>query len=341
MRWPWHTRPPLHHTLAISLEGPALHWALADTRSRPLQLLRAGRLPLDAQGHADLGALRALGDGVREVRALLPLSAYQLLQIEAPQVPPDELKAAARWHIRDRVDHHVDDLTLDVLRVGRPASAGSAAGQLFVVATPNTEVTRLGRLAQAARWPLAVIDVTDLAQRNLHSAAAAAAELGERASACLVQHGQACLLSICIGDELYYSRRLDWDPRLAERAQQPRGGAATGEDTGGLDFSFDSPPLPAAMELGAPGDEPSRLVVELQRSFDVWERSWQDWPLAVLLLKTEAHGTEIGQLLQDELGLRVLPLDTTAAVDSAAVPELPAACTALLGALLRQPATEL
>src|SRR3712207_5459954 len=35
--------------------------------------------------------------------ALLPAAHYQLHQIEAPAVPPEELKAAVRWRVKDAI----------------------------------------------------------------------------------------------------------------------------------------------------------------------------------------------------------------------------------------------
>jgi MSHA biogenesis protein MshI len=355
MLWPWQRRAARHDTLAFRLDDTGLHWVLADARAARPVVLGFGHCARPADGSPwDFGALRAEAAKAGRAIGLLPLAAYQMLQIDAPAVPSDELRAAARWHIRDRVDSHVDDLTLDVLRVGPALASPHGQGQLFVVAAANQQVQALGELAQQGQWPLQVIDVTDMAQRNLHASQAAALDLGERATACLVQHGKACLLTLCVGEELCYSRRLDWDAQLPERAQaaltraaEPPPDHAWATELGGdgaLSFDLADGGLQAAVELGASRDDDSRLVVELQRSFDVWERSWPDHPLSALLLCHEGDMTPSSAFLQTQLGLRVLPMNRFAAVEpgplAQAEPAMQAALWPLLGALLRREPVE-
>lgn len=341
MKWPWQSTAARGEQLAFSLTPEAVFWTLADCRAARPVLLRCGQLVVDTPPTpAQLSALKSLHLGAVPAWALLPLSAYQMLQIDCPAVPADELRIAARWQIRDRVDSHVDDLTLDVLRVGAPRAPAVGNGQLFVVATANARVQQVSALAQAAGWTLQVIDALDLAQRNLHTAAARAMDLDERATACLMRHGKDCLLTICVGEELYYSRRLEWDGQLAQRAREAEQAAAAAAARSPDELSLEALAFPMAVELGAPGSEDSsRLVIELQRSFDVWERAGPDLPLAVLMLHGDSPGDGAASYLQEQLRLRVLPLDTGAALDAAvlaqAEPAVREGCTALLGALLR------
>jgi MSHA biogenesis protein MshI len=341
MKWPWQTKPRGGERLAFSLSPDAVCWALADGRAERPVLLRCGRLAMSTEPTpAELAELRGLQLNAGSALAMLPLPAYQMLQIDCPAVPPEELRIAARWQIRDRVDSHVDDLTLDVLRVGAPRAPAVGNGQLFVVATANAKVQQVSALAQAAGWTLDVIDVLDLAQRNLHTAAARAMDLEERATACLMRHGKDCLLTICVGEELYYSRRLEWDTQLAQRATDAQEAAAAAATAGADELSLATMAFPMAVELGAPsGDDSSRLVIELQRSLDVWERAGPDLPLALLMLHGDSPGDGVAAYLQEQLRLRVLPLDTAAGIDTTVLTQADAAvregCTALLGTLLR------
>jgi MSHA biogenesis protein MshI len=81
--------------------------------------------------------------------------------------------------------------------------------------------------------------------------------------------------------------------------------------------------------------------VELQRSIDVWERSWPELPLARLYVITAEHGPEVATLIQRELGQRTVALDPLAAFAPDAPPPegdaraALAACLPLLGAALR------
>lgn len=334
MKWPWQSSARRSGRLCFSASPAGLAWVLADLSGPRPHITRAGLDTTPLPDVADLSApaldlwarpLQALALAPQEAHAVLGLPDYQLLQIEAPAVPPEELRAAARWHIRDLVSGHVDDITLDVLRVGLPRPDGQPGQPLFVVAAPSTGVARAAALARHAGWPLRVVDVADLAQRNLHTAATRAMDLADRASACLVRHDTGCLLTLCVGDELYDSRRLDWDPQLPRQARH-----AVPADPGPMpDFGLDRP-----------AEDSSRLVVELQRSFDVWERSWPDLPLSLLYLHLQGDTLPVAGWLQDQLGLRVLPLPVDSALDAEALDTLDDAllrhCLPLAGALLRQ-----
>ena len=56
--------------------------------------------------------------------SLLAIGDYQLLMVEAPEVPPAELRAAIRWRIRDLIDFHIDDAVLDVFDVPPSGARG-------------------------------------------------------------------------------------------------------------------------------------------------------------------------------------------------------------------------
>lgn len=300
MRWPWQPNTQAHSLLVFCPQHQGVSWAIGQLDGPRSQLLRCGHsLRSDWTNERDWQQhLRQLGHGVSQAWGVLALNDYQLLLIDTPNVPPDELKAAARWRIRDQVDGHIDDITLDVLRVGAPAHH-ARANSLLVVAAPNPKVSACTQLADHGGWPLKVIDTAGIAQRNLHIAASAQAELhlDDRASACLVRHASQCLLTICVGDELYYSRRLEWDPKLLQHL------APTAHD-----------PLQAVELLGDsrlhPDDSP-RLLIELQRSFDMWERAWPELPMGLLWLDLHDDTEPVGSWLQEQLGLRVqaLPLN--------------------------------
>jgi MSHA biogenesis protein MshI len=230
--------------------------------------------------------VRGLGLPSRNATAVLALADCQLLQIEAPTVPPDELKAAARWRIKDMVDAHLDDLTLDVMAVGD--GRGKAPKQLFVAAAQSRAVRDATKLAHQAGIELAVIDIHETAQRNLQTAHAGKRGRADRAHAALMPYGAQCLLTICAGGELYYARRLDWQPaQLADRGEGT-GVVAAGSPTA-LEFAdadFIDYGADDASSGASDGDAPP-LVIELQRSIDVWERSHPELPLDQLVVHAE------------------------------------------------------
>lgn len=345
MPWPWRKPSPLD-PLVICLDGPRLLYAHADgSTGLPRRLLRCGSIEADPARPADLARqLRALAPPARPVVGLLALADCPLLQIEAPAVPPEELKAAARWRIKDMVDGHIDDMTLDVLQVGDGRARGPK--QAFVAVAPNRAIHAMAALCEAAGLQLQAIDIRETAQRNLQSALARAAGRRERASALLLRHGEQCLLTITANDELFYARRLDWHGALAPAAAansgfapadltQPLGLLAGADMPDIVDYGSD-----AADSEPPAGDDAPRIVIELQRSLDLWDRCWPDLPLAAITLGTGEHGVALAAQLGRQLGQRVDVLDVAPAFREVRAacgndPELQHRCLPLLGALLR------
>jgi MSHA biogenesis protein MshI len=329
MRWPWTPRRS-GHRLVLRRAGNQHAFVLTDGEVQPPRLLRWGLLP----------EARPVPAG--EAIALLDPADYQILKVDTPNVPQEELKAAARWQIKELVDVDVAELTLDVMHVGgdvdRPNN--SSARQLFVVAARNSAIKALTDGAAGVNEQIAVVDIWETALRNLLSRQARLDDLATRASAAVLIDAQHCILVVGSGDELFYTRRLEGDAKLLARAR----GEQTEGPTSDLPLGFEYQPGGA---FDAVGTQESPLVVELQRSIDVWERSWPELPLARLYVVTAQHGPEVAALIQRELGQRTIALDPLAAFGpEAPAPEGDAAqalatCIPLLGAALRSETRQL
>jgi MSHA biogenesis protein MshI len=271
-----------------------------------------------------------------EAIALLDPVDYQILKVDTPNVPQEELKSAARWQIKEMVDVDVAELTLDVMHVGgdvdRPNHTG--ARQLFVIAARNDAIKSLTHDTAPITDQVGIVDVWETALRNLLARQARTDDLSTRACAAVHIDERHCLLVVCAGDELFYTRRLEGDPGLLARAH----GEQAGGDVAELPLGFEYQPGGA---FDASTTQESPLVVELQRSIDVWERSWPELPLARLYVMTAQHGTDVAALIQRELGQRTVALNPLAAFAPDAPPpegdaaQALAACLPLLGAALR------
>ena len=83
----------------------------------------------------------------------------------------------------------------------------------------------------------------------------------------------------------------------------------------------------------------ARIVIDLQRSLDVWERSWPGLPLAGIVVHANGQSAALAALLERSLGLPVEALDPLAIFPGldgvAATPAVREAVLPLLGALLR------
>lgn len=335
MKWPWTRKAAADRVVVASTDDRfAYAWCDAGGRLRACGLEERGRdAPPDFQRRLRALALPAQG-GI----TVLALAESQLLQVDAPAVKPEELKAAARWRVKDQIDGRLDDMTIDVMVVGddRPRPHR----QLFVAAAPNAAIRDSVERARGAGVAVGVVDIAETAQRNLQAELAAAAGLATRATAALVRHGPHVLLTICAAGELYHARRIDWEAPLAA---PPRPKAAVPERVAEMAFEgADFVDYGAESRLPAdavdPGDAP-RLVIELQRSFDLWERSWPDLPLAALWVEVGSETELLVERLVATLSLQVGVLDAGDAFPGfgrlAATPAARAAVLPLLGALLR------
>jgi MSHA biogenesis protein MshI len=183
---------------------------------------------------------------------------YQMLTVDAPNVPQDELKTAVRWRLKDMLDFHVDDATIDVLDIPVDPNAPSRAHSMFAIAARNALIQARQGLFAEAKVELNVIDIPEMAQRNI----SALLETEGRGLAMLSFDGDGGLLTITFKGELYLSRRIDVTlPQLLE------------PDTDKQQTCFD------------------KITLELQRSLDHFDRQFNYVNVIKLLLApTGAQG---------------------------------------------------
>lgn len=223
---------------------------------------------------------------------LLGATEYQLLSVDAPTVPQDELKTAIRWRLKDMLDFHVDDATIDVLDVPVDKDAPGRGHSMYAVAARNQLIEQRQALFLGAKIPLSVIDIPDIAQRNI----SALLEPVGRGIALLSFDSEGGLLTVTFSGELYLSRRID--VTLTQLTQ-----AAGDEKTAVYD----------------------KITLELQRSLDHFDRQFHFITLAKLLLAPLAgEGAGLQAYLAANLYMPVESFSLDAILDIAKVPELTA-----------------
>lgn len=214
---------------------------------------------------------------------------YQLLAVESPNVPPEELKTAVRWRLKDMLDFRVEDATVDVLDIPVDQNAPVRASHgLFAVAARNSVIEKRQNLFVEAKVDLSVIDIPEMAQRNI----SALLEPEGRGLAMLsfVQDGG--MLTVTFRGELYLSRRLD----------------VTLEQL--LDSDYDR--KHACFD---------KITLELQRSLDHFDRQFHFISISKLVLAPSgASGLE--EYLSSNMYMPVESIDLADALDTGRVPEL-------------------
>jgi len=300
------------------------------------EIVRCG---VERQGSDSMGAFVSRLQNLRlkcsAVHVMLWAEQYQLLQIDAPGVAPEEMRAAARYQIRELLHTHVDDATLDVMRVGDSRQTGG--GQIFVVAVPNVVLRDVIALGDAVQWNINVIDIQETAQRNLQSALAKIDGYPERANAALILvDGHVAVLTICANEELFFSRRLELPEDLLSSFSGPDrnapdtsataevadaavgdylpvgeyvpdytvGGVAHGSDYSDLRIIGPTP----LSDSPATDEKMRRFVAEVDRSIDTWRRSWSSLPLHEIRVHIAGRTNDLCAWLGTQLAHKVTPL---------------------------------
>ncbi len=241
---------------------------------------------------------------------VLPPDDYTMLQVESPGVETSELLGAVRWQIKDLIDFHMDDATIDLFPLPEPQRAGFNR-KLSVVAARNSLIQDRVDLLGAAGIEIEAIDITELALRNL-------ALLDKRdsgAKAFLYLSPRYSMIEIISGSQLYLSRQIKVDLTDLERM------------SGGVDMEQGNPAL-------------DNLVLEVQRSMDFYESQFgegQVTRVSVISPATEVTG-EIMRFAEDNLEATVSRFELANmldSVDGVAPADAASHCLAVLGGALR------
>ena len=255
--------------LAVAIEPEAIRFAhvvhAVGERPQVTHWWSVSSTPSDHASSLQASA-KERGFGRATCTTLLEPADYQILLVEPPNVPADELKAAIRWKIKDLIDYHVDDATVDVFEVRAEGEAKGSAKAMYAVATPNEVVQKRIALFGDARVSLRVIDIPEMAQRNV----AALFESKDKATAMLAFSPWGGLLTISFHGELLLARRLEvTSVQLSQREH---------------------------------GDHyRERVAIEITRSLDIFDRQRLSAGVGDVLLAPLPQDPELEQFLQDKL----------------------------------------
>lgn len=226
----------------------------------------------------------------KQCALLLNVTDYQSFALDSINVPENELKSALRFRLNELLDYPADEACIDVLTVPGDSHQGGRKQSLIAITAKNSDISRYQALFSAAKLRLTVIDVLEMAQRNISSLL----EQEGRGLAMLSfdQHGG--LLTVSFGGELYLSRRLDvsLNDLYAEDEQRRQG-------------SFE------------------RISLELQRSLDHFDRQHNYITTAKLVLAPLGTVAEaLRTFLAANMYLPVENLDLGTIVSLEKLPEL-------------------
>ena len=153
-----------HGRIGLTFARDHIALAIVSRDHGKVSLKRCEILPFDPEGGPDApaAALRAAGLPRLPVSTVLRSGDYQLALVEAPDVPPAELRAAMRWRLKDTIDFPVEQAVIDVFDV--PAqSRGGQGRMMYAVAAHRSAVER----SAAALQSIPTFDVVDVPEFEL------------------------------------------------------------------------------------------------------------------------------------------------------------------------------
>jgi len=214
---------------------------------------------------------------------------YNLTQLDAPPVPEEERKEALRWALKDMVSYPLDSACIDVLDIpimGMPP--GRSAGVLVVSAAEQAVRARVAPFEEA-RIALDAVDIPELAQRNV----AALLEDNNRGLVFLRIDETGLMLTLSFHGELIAVRRGEMNTHQLNGA-----------------------------DVGQREHTKERLVLELQRSLDNFDRQYSHIPISKVILASYPRVENLAADLGQNTYVPIQEMDLSEVLDFPAIPEL-------------------
>jgi MSHA biogenesis protein MshI len=172
------------------------------------------------------------------VSAVLGTDDYQLVQVEAPDVKPEELRGAVRWKLKDIINFPPSEAVIDVFEIPEQARYVESR-MIYAVAARSEAVQRVVGLVKPRIRGFDCVDIPEMCLRNI----AALLPQDEHGVALIALGDDFAQLTLTCRGILYLARRID----LGRRGD---GASAIG---------------------AAPAIDVASLALELQRSLDYYE----------------------------------------------------------------------
>ncbi|HCB40055.1 MAG TPA: hypothetical protein DEP79_10195 [Gammaproteobacteria bacterium] len=247
--------------LGISLTPDQAVWCLVQ---------QAASGPQITQSHSIEQSFTSPADALAALRSSAPLPAapcyiclghqyYNLLLVDAPDVPDQELREAVRWKVKDLIHQAVDDMVMDAFRLPEDAYRGRM-NMLYVAAIERALIQGIVEQCDQHNINLQEITINELAMAALASALTSSAERG---AAFLYLNGDGGTINLIENGYLYLTRTIEL-------------GSGGGVFTGNLEFQ----------------QEPvDNLALDVQRSLDYYESQIGKSGIGALYMvsNSEAH----------------------------------------------------
>jgi len=273
--------------------------------------------------------------------SLLSRRDYQLLVMESPAVPKDERRSALRWRIKDLIEDPVTEITLDAFDTPPPRGT-EQSNSVYVVVAKNAPLNRHTQNLLNADINLQVIDIVEMAQRNI----ASLLPDDSNGIALLSLNTNRGMITLSKAEELYLSRPLTIG--IEQIVTTTVKAEATAQEVGDLpemeldleicDAEGDQPNLDDDLETGNTATY-DHIALELQRSLDYYESNFRQAPIRKLYLApTSKNLPGFSEYIKENLNMNVEPIDLNSLLEcKTTIPqELQAQAFLAIGAALHR-----
>lgn len=210
---------------------------------------------------------------------------YQVLQVDKPNMPDDEIQSALVWKVKGLIDYPVSDATIRGIDLPSDPQQPNRSPFMFAICARNNLLEDLSNRLMDAGFLLKSVDVQVLAQRNI----AALLEQESRVIVLVSFSAKGCLITFTANGELYHARFVELDRGYLY------------DQLGDL--------LTSNLE---------RLVLELQRSLDSFDRQFPYLSVQRVVICPDKNAARFVDDLKNSL---YLPLETFDLADIVELPE--------------------
>ena len=140
---------------------------------------------------------------------VLPQGQYQLLLVDAPDVPDEEMRSALRWKIKDLISVPLEDAVIEFFHLPEDG-AHSRKKMVYAVITELTRLKGIVELINSVDLKLEAIDINELVMRNLASSLIDPQFEGRGVAIARLRQGRGSV-SLFKQGSLYLSRQFDLD----------------------------------------------------------------------------------------------------------------------------------
>lgn len=261
-----------------------VHCVQADQGKPKVSMAHVEQLKLED----DIGLKRLVHHlGLKSYPCNLVLNAdqYQVLQVDKPNMPEDEIQNALVWKVKSLLDYPVTDATISGIDVPSDPQQPNRSPFMFAICAKNNLLQDVSNRLMDAGFLLKSVDVQVLAQRNI----ATLLEQDNRVVVLVSLSAKGCLITFSADGELYHARFVELD----------RG------------YLYDQLGDLIASNL-------ERLVLELQRSLDSFDRQFPYLSVQRVVICPDQNATRFVDDLKNSL---YLPVETFTLADIVELPE--------------------